>query len=182
MGRRDAVRLLLPLLDHAAPGVYQGALRGLGTLTETGFRPGEQAAVARELVTRLRPDLYLVVVAKKVLAGSAEALPGMRELVDRTSSPILRAAALSLLDPHKATDADTPHDLPLFVRHLDDTDRWVSMAAAAGLAHSVQETGTLPVDEERVRARLAVLASDPAGPVREAATEAIRVLEDHRNS
>ncbi|MGW3288590.1 HEAT repeat domain-containing protein [Streptomyces sp. NPDC001002] len=182
MGRWDAVWLLLPLLAHAAPGVSDGALRGLDALASTGFRPWERAAVARAVMARLDVNPVLVGVAARVLEGMRETLPGMRELVDRTPSPLVREAALSLLDPHNATDADTPHDLPLFVRHLDDTDRWVSRTAAKGLAHWVEETGTLPPDEERVRDRLTALASDDADPVREAATEALRVLDDHQNS
>ncbi|MFD3925360.1 HEAT repeat domain-containing protein [Streptomyces sp. NPDC058614] len=182
MGRWDAVWLLLPLLDHAAPRVYEGALRGLDAMADTGFRPWERAAVARALVTRLRPDLYLVGVAERVLTGLSEALPRLRELVDRTSSPIVRTTALSLLDPHKATDTGTSHDLPIFVRHLDDTNLSVRQAAAEGLAHWVEETGTLPPDEERLRDRLTAIASDSSDFVREAAAQALRALDDCRNN
>ncbi|MEU6676642.1 HEAT repeat domain-containing protein [Streptomyces sp. NPDC046925] len=182
MGRWDAVWLLLPLLDHAAAEVYEGALRGLDAMADTGFRPWERAAVARGLVARLGVAPTLVGVAERVLTGLAEALPGMRELVDRTTSPMVRAAALSLLDPHNATDAGTPHDLPLLVRHLDDGNLWVRQAAAEAIAHWVEETGTLPAGEERLRERLAALDSDPSAHVREAAAEALRALDDCRNT
>ncbi|ANS62386.1 hypothetical protein SLINC_0162 [Streptomyces lincolnensis] len=182
MGRWDAVWLLLPLLGHAEREVYGGALRGLDAMADTGFRPWERAAVARALVARLGVAPTLVGVAERVLAGLAEALPGVRELVDRTTSPLVRAAALSLLDPHNATDAGTPHDLPLFVRHLDDVDWWVRQAAAKGIAHWVEETGTLPPGEERLRDRLTALDADPIDSVREAAAEALRALDGCRNN
>ncbi|MEV0227529.1 HEAT repeat domain-containing protein [Streptomyces sp. NPDC050704] len=182
MGRWDAVWLLLPLLDHAAPEVYAGALRGLDAMADTEFRPWERAAVARALVARLHVAPTLVGVTERVLTGLAEALPGLRELVDRTTSPLVRTAALSLLDPHNATDAGTPHDLPLFVRHLDDVDTGVRQAAAKGIAHWVKETGTLPPDEERLRDRLTALDSDPFDYIREAAAEALRALDDCRNN
>ncbi|MGQ4388815.1 HEAT repeat domain-containing protein [Streptomyces sp. SAS_270] len=182
MGRWDAVWLLLPLLDHAAPEVYDGALRGLDAMADTGFRPWERAAVARALVARLGVATTLVWVAERVLVGLAEALPGLRELADQTTSPLVRAAALSLLDPHNATDAGTPHDLPLFVRHLDDVDTSVRQAAAEGIAHWVEETGTLPPGEERLRDRLTALDSDPFESVRQAAAEALRALDGCRNN
>jgi HEAT repeat protein len=181
-GRWDAVWLLLPLLDHAAREVYEGALRGLDAMADTGFRPWERAAVARALVARLEAAPTLVGVAERVLTGLAEALPGLRELVDRTTSPLVRAAALSLLDPHNATDAGTPHDLPLFVRHLDDVDTSVHQAAARGITHWVGETGKLPPGEERLRDRLTALGSAPAASVREAAAETLRALDDCRNN
>ncbi|MYT10649.1 MULTISPECIES: HEAT repeat domain-containing protein [Streptomyces] len=178
MGRWDAVWLLLPLLDHARPEVYEGALRGLDALADAGFRPWERAAVARRLVARLGLNSTLVGVAERVLTGLTEALPGLRKLVDRTTSPMVRAAALALLDPHNATDAGTPHDLPLFVRHLDDENTWVRKTAAEGIAHWVEETGTLPPGEERLRDRLTALDSDPSEFVREAAAQALRALDD----
>jgi HEAT repeat protein len=181
-GRWDAVWLLLPLLDHAAREVYEGALRGLDAIADTGFRPWERAAVARALVARLAAAPTLVGVAERVLTGLTEALPGLRELVDRTTSPLVRAAALSLLDPHNATDAGTPHDLPLFVRHLDDVDTSVHQAAARGITHWVGETGKLPPGEERLRDRLTALGSAPAASVREAAAETLRALDDCRNN
>ncbi|MFF7936687.1 HEAT repeat domain-containing protein [Streptomyces sp. NPDC007940] len=182
MGRWDAVWLLLPLLDHAAPDVYEGAVRGLDAMAGTGFRPWERGAVARALVAGLGANRTLVGVAERVLAGLAEALPGLRELVDRTTSPMVRAAALSLLEPRNATDAGTPHDLPLFVRHLDDEDWWVRKAAAEGIAHWVEETGMLPPGEERLRDRLAALESAPFASVREAAAETLRALDGCRSS
>ncbi|MEV7342247.1 HEAT repeat domain-containing protein [Streptomyces sp. NPDC093544] len=182
VGRWDAVWLLLPLLDHAAPDVYEGALRGLDAMADTGFRPWERAAVARALVARLDVNPILVGVAERVLTGLTEALPGLRELVDRTSSSLVRAAALSLLDPHNATDAGTPHDLPLFVGHLGDANTWVRQAAAEGIAHWVEETGTLPPDEEQLRDRLTALGSDPFDSVREAAAKTLRALDDCRNN
>ncbi|OPG03664.1 hypothetical protein B1R27_27985 [Streptomyces sp. GKU 895] len=181
LGSWDAVWLLLPLLDHAAPKVYEGALRGLDTLADTGFRPWERAAVARALVPRLDTRPILVGVAERVLTGLAEALPGLRQLVDRTASPLVRAAALSLLDPHLATDAHTVDDLPLFVRHLDDADGWVRRTAARGIAHWVKETHTIPPGAERLRDLLTALEPDPAGFVREAAAEALRALDDCQN-
>lgn len=182
MGRWDAVWLLLPLLDHAEPEVYDGALSGLDAMADTGFRPWERAAVARALVARLGIGGPLVLVAARVLTGLAEALPGLRELVDRTTtSPLARAAALALLDPHNATDAGTPHDLPVFVRHLDDADWWVRRAAAEGIAHWVEVTGTLPAGEERLRERLIALDSDPFECVREAAAATLSALDDCRN-
>ncbi|MES5823087.1 HEAT repeat domain-containing protein [Streptomyces sp. RG80] len=181
IGRWDAVWLLLPLLDHAANEVYEGALRGLDAMADTGFRPWERAAVAQALVARLGTGPTLVGVAESVLSGLAEALPGLRELVDRTTFPRVRAAALSLLDPRNATDAGTPHDLPFFVRHLDDVDNWVRRAAVEGIAHWVEETGMLPPGEERLRERLAALGSDPSDVVREAVAETLRVLDDCRN-
>ncbi|MFJ6086821.1 HEAT repeat domain-containing protein [Streptomyces sp. NPDC092369] len=182
MGRWDAVWLLLPLLDHAAPGVYAGALHGLDAMAKTGFRPWERAAVARALVTRLDIEPVLTGVTERVLTGLSEALPGLRELVDRTPSPLVRATALSLLDPHNATDTGTPHDLPIFVRHLDDTNGSVCQAAAEGLAHWVEETGTLPPDEEYVRDRLTAMASDSSEFVRGTAAKALRALDDCRNN
>ncbi|WP_053846586.1 HEAT repeat domain-containing protein [Streptomyces sp. NRRL B-24085] len=182
MGRWDAVWLLLPLLNHAEPEVYEGALRGLDAMADTGFRPWERAAVARAVVARLDVRPTLVGVAERVLTGLPEALPGLRELVDRAPSPLVRSAALSLLDPHNATDADTRHDLPLFVRHLDDVDMWVRKVAAEGIAHWVEETGTLPPGEEHLRDRLTALDADPSDFVREAAAEALRALDRCRNS
>ncbi|GAA1933593.1 hypothetical protein GCM10009837_69280 [Streptomyces durmitorensis] len=182
MGRWDAVWLLVPLLGHSAPGVYEGALRGLDAMADTGFRPWERAAVARALVARLGVDATLVGVAERVLTGLAEALPGLRELVDRTTSPLVRAAALSLLDPHNAMDTGTPHDLPLFVRHLDDVDMWVRQAAVEGIAHWAEVTGTLPPGEERLRDQLTALDSDPSDSVRGAAAEALRALDGCRNN
>lgn len=176
MGKWDAVWLLLPLLGHTGPGVYEGALRGLDALADTGFRPWERAAVARALVASLGVKATLFGVAERVLTGLAEALPGLRELVDRAPSPLVRATALSLLDPRNATDAGTPHDLPIFVRYLDDEHAWVRQAAVEGIAHWVEETGTLPPGEERLRDRLTALGSDPYGPVRDAAVETLRVL------
>jgi len=176
------VWLLLPLLDHAAPEVYEGALRGLDAMADTGFRPWERSAVARALVARLGVHPVLVGVTERVLTGLPEALPGLRELVDRTTSRMVRAAALSLLDPRNATDAGTPHDLPLFVRHLNDVDWWVRQAAAVGIGHWVEETGTLPPDEERLRERLTALDSDRFDSVREAAAETLRVLDNCRNN
>ncbi|HET6857753.1 MAG TPA: HEAT repeat domain-containing protein [Streptomyces sp.] len=180
-GRWDAVWLLLPLLEHAPPEVCVGALRGLDAMARTGFRPWERAAVARTLVARLDVDPVMVGVAERVLTGLAEALPGVRELVDRTPSPLVRAAALSLLDPHNATDAGTPHDLPLFVRHLDDGDPWVRRVAVKGIGHWVEETGTLPPGVERLRDRLTALNSDPSALLRKAAAEALRALDDCRS-
>lgn len=181
MGRWDAVWLLLPLMDHAAPEVYGGVVRGLDAMADSGFRPWERAAVARAMVARLGVDATLVGVAARVLTGLAEALPGLRELVDRTTSPLVRAAALSLLDPHNATDVGTPHDLPLFARHLDDGHAWVRQAAAEGIAHWVEQTGTCPTGEERLRERLTALESDPFDSVREAAAETLRALDACRN-
>ncbi|MCW8382190.1 HEAT repeat domain-containing protein [Streptomyces justiciae] len=181
LGRWDAVWLLLPLLGHAAPEVYEGALRGLDALADTGFRPWERAAVARALVPRLDARPTLVGVAERVLTGLPEALPGLRQLVDRTASPLVRAAALSLLNPRLATDAGTPHDLPLFARHLDDVDGWVRRAAAQGIAHWMKETGLFPPGKERLRDRLTALESDPSDAVREAAAEAVRALDDCQN-
>ncbi|MGW6055341.1 HEAT repeat domain-containing protein [Streptomyces sp. NPDC055189] len=182
LGRWDGVWLLLPLLEHAEPGAYEGALRGLDAMADRGFRPWERAAVARALVARLGVDAPLALVAARVLTGLAEALPGLRELVDQTTSPLMRAAALSLLDPHNATDAGTPHDLPLFVRHLDDVDMWVRRAAAEAIAHWVAERGTLPTDAERLHDRLTALASDPFDAVREAAAHTLRALEEGRTN
>jgi len=181
LGRWDAVWLLLPLLDHAAPEAYEGALRGLDALADTGFRPWERAAVARALVPRLDTRPILVGVAERVLTGLRQALPGLRQLVDRTASPLVRTTALSLLDPHLATDAHTADDLPLFVRHLDDADGWARRAAVQGIAHWVKETHTIPPGAERLRGLLTTLESDPADFVREAAAEALRALDDCRN-
>ncbi|MEU6002031.1 HEAT repeat domain-containing protein [Streptomyces sp. NPDC047197] len=182
VGRWDAVWLLLPLLEHPASEVYEGALRGLDAMASTGFRPWERAAVARALVARLGVDPALAGVAARVLKGLVEALPGLRELVDRTTSAYVRAEVLSLLDPHNATDADTPHDLPLFVRHLDDEHAWVRQAAAEGVAHWVEEGGTLPPGQERLRERLTALDLDPFDYVREAAAKALRALDAGRNN
>ncbi|MGW5733097.1 MULTISPECIES: HEAT repeat domain-containing protein [Streptomyces] len=181
VGRWDAVWLLLPLLDHAAPEVYEGALRGLDAMADTGFRPWERTAVARALVDRLGRDATLVLVTARVLTGLAEALPGLRKLVDQTPSSSVRSAALELLDPHNATDTGTPHDLPIFVRHLDDAHMWVRRVAAKGVAHWVGETGLRPSDEEQLRERLAALVADPSDYVREAAAEALRALDEVRH-
>ncbi len=136
MGRWDAVWLLLPLLGHAAPEVYGGGLGGLDSMAAARFRPGK----ARRSPGRWWPgrgaNTTLVGVAKRVLTGPAEALPGLRELADRT--PLVRAAALSLLDPHHVTDAGTPHVLPLFVRHLDDVSTGVRQVAAEAAARSAR--------------------------------------------
>ncbi|NNN30638.1 hypothetical protein HLK59_09720 [Streptomyces sp. S3(2020)] len=179
MGRWDAVWLLLPLLEHASPAVSEGALRGLDAMADTGFRPWERAAVARAVVARLGVNATLVGVAERVLAGLVEALPDLRKLADRTTSPLVRAAVLSLLDPHNATDAGTPHDLPLFVRHLDDADALVRQAAAEGITHWLEETGTFPPGQGRLRDRLTALGSDPFESVRKAAADTLRAL-DHR--
>ncbi|WP_435210560.1 hypothetical protein [Streptomyces sp. bgisy034] len=98
--------------------------------------------------------------------------------MDRTPSADVRAAALSLLDTHNATDEDTRHDLARSVRALDDPDETVRHQAAEGLAHWVVTTGVLPRDEQRLRARLTDLAANASqARTRAVADEALRALE-----
>ncbi|MFD4527328.1 HEAT repeat domain-containing protein [Streptomyces sp. NPDC058470] len=65
---------------------------------------------------------------------------------------------------------------------MDYATTWVRQAAAGGIAHWVEETGTLPPGEERLRDRLTALGSDPSDSVRDAAAETLRALDDCRNN
>ncbi|MFF8356530.1 HEAT repeat domain-containing protein [Streptomyces chartreusis] len=177
-GRWDAVWLLLPLLDDPDGVVRAGAVAGLDTLVADGLRFWERHSVARALVDHLAADPDTVWQTHNALIGLAEALPGLRRIVDRTPSADVRAAALSLLDTHNATDGDTEHDLARFVRALDDPDETVRHHAAEGLAHWVVTTGIRPRDEQRLRARLTALAAGASqAETRAVAEEALRALD-----
>ncbi|MGW1957697.1 HEAT repeat domain-containing protein [Streptomyces sp. NPDC001920] len=177
-GRWDAVWLLLPLLDHGDGEVRAGAVDALDTLVENGLRPWECRPVARALVAHLAADPNTTWRTHDALIGLAEALPLLRRTADRTPSPAVRAAALSLLDTDNAMDEDTERDLPRFVRALDDPDETVREHAAESLAHWLAATGKRPQDEERLRARLTALASDdPRAATRASAEEALGVLD-----
>ncbi|MGW4873046.1 HEAT repeat domain-containing protein [Streptomyces chartreusis] len=177
-GRWDAVWLLLPLLDDPDGVVRAGAVAGLDTLVADGLRFWERHSVARALVAHLTADPNTVWQTHNALIGLAEALPGLRRIVDRTPSADVRAAALSLLDTHNATDEETEHDLALFVRALDDPDETVRHHAAEGLAHWVVTTGVRPRDEQRLRARLTDLAADASqAETRAVVDEALRALD-----
>lgn len=177
-GRWDAVWLLLPLLDDPDGDVRAGAVKGLDALVAEGLRFWERPSVARALVAHLAADPATVGQTHNALIGLAEALPGLRRIVDRTPSADVRAAALSLLDTHNATDEDTEHDLARFVRALDDPDETVRHHAAEGLAHWVVTTGVLPQDEQRLRARLGDLAADASqAETRAVVDEALRALD-----
>ncbi|MFI6013248.1 HEAT repeat domain-containing protein [Streptomyces sp. NPDC051243] len=182
-GRWDAVRLLLPLLDDPDGHVRAGAVDGLDTLVEEGLRPWERRPVARALVAHLVADPNTTWQTHNALVGLAEALPALRQVVDRTPSPDVRAAALSLLDTDNATDEHTGQDLPRFVHALHDPDETVRHHAAQGLAHWLAATGRPPQDEDRLRARLAAIAAEsPREGTRAAAGEALRALEGCRPS
>ncbi|MFG1664203.1 HEAT repeat domain-containing protein [Streptomyces sp. Y7] len=182
-GRWDAVWLLLPLLDDPDGEVRAGAVDGLDILVAEGLRLWERHPVARALVAHLAADPNTVRQTHNALIGLAEALPGLRQIVDRTPSADVRAAALSLLDTHNATDADTGRDLPRFVHALDDPDEDVRHHAAEGLAHWLVTTGRPPRDEQRLRVRLTRLASDAsAAETRAVADEALRALDECRPS
>ncbi|SDO79112.1 HEAT repeat [Streptomyces sp. cf386] len=180
-GRWDAVWLLLPLLDDPDGDVRAGAVDGLDTLVDEGLRLWERRPVARALVAHLAADPNTVWQTHNALIGLAEALPDLRRTADRTPSPEVRAAALSLLDTDNATDENTAQDLPRFVRALDDPDETVRHHATEGLAHWLATTGRRPRDEERLRARLTVIASDVVDVsgerTRAAAEEALRALD-----
>ncbi|WP_210583608.1 HEAT repeat domain-containing protein [Streptomyces sp. GESEQ-35] len=133
-GRWDAVWLLLPLLDDLDGEVRASAVDGLDALVDDGLRPWERRSVARALVAHLAADPNTVWQTHNALIGLAEALPGLRQIVDRTPSPDVRAAALSLLDTDNATDGNTGQDLARFVHALDDPDETVRFHAAEGLA------------------------------------------------
>lgn len=186
-GRWDAVWLLLALLDDPDGDVRAGALDGLDTLVDEGLRPWERHPVAWALVAHLAADPNTIWQTHNALIGLAEALPDLRRTVDRTPSPEVRAAALSLLDPDNATDENTGQDLPRFVHALDDPDATVRHHATEGLAHWLAATGRRPQDEERLRARLTAIASealeasDVSGEgTRAAAEEALRALDGCR--
>ncbi|WP_217207024.1 HEAT repeat domain-containing protein [Streptomyces sp. AC550_RSS872] len=181
-GRWDAVWLLLPLLDDVDGEVRAGAVDGLDALVDDGLRPWERRSVAGALVAHLAADPTTVWKTHNALIGLAEALPGLRRIVDRTPTAEVRAAALSLLDTHNATDDDTGADLARFVHALDDPDETVRFHATEGLAHWLADTRTRPPDQERLRARLSALASDDSetAPARAAADEALRALDDRR--
>lgn len=187
-GRWDAVRLLLPLLEDADGDVRAGAVDGLESLVDEGLRPWERRSVSRALVAHLAADPNTIWQTHNALIGLAEALPGLRQIVDRTPSPDVRAAALSLLDTDNATDENTGQDLPRFVHALDDPDATVRYHAAQGLAHWLAATGRLPQDAERLRARLTAVAADSSAAsnasgerTRAAAEEALRALDECRN-
>lgn len=180
-GRWDAVWLLIPLLDDPDGDVRAGAVDGLEALVDEGLRLWERRPVVRALVDHLAADPDTVWQTHNALIGLAEALPGLRRTADRTPSAEVRAAALSLLDTHNATDEDTVHDLPRFVRALDDPHESVRFHATEGLAHWLAATGRLPKDAERLRARLTALATDDsAARTRAAADEALRALDGCR--
>ncbi|MFF5481968.1 HEAT repeat domain-containing protein [Streptomyces sp. NPDC012935] len=177
-GRWDAVWLLLPLLDDPDGDVRAGAVDGLGALVQQGLRFWERHAVAWALVAHLVADPNTVWQTHNALIGLAEALPDLRQTVDRTPSAEVRAAALSLLDTYNATDENTGQDLARFVHALDDPDETVRFHAAEGLAHWLVDTGNPPQDEERLRNRLTALASKAAeAETRAAADEALRALD-----
>ncbi|MER7378139.1 HEAT repeat domain-containing protein [Streptomyces lanatus] len=177
-GRWDAVWLLLQLLDDPDGDVRAGAVEGLDARVTDGLWLWERRSVARALVAHLAADPNTVWLTHDALIGLEEALPGLRRIVDRTPSAEVRAAALSLLDTHSATDEHTPQDLPRFVRALDDPDETVRHHAAEGLAHWLVTTGTRPGDELRLRARLTALASDASkADTRAVAEEALRALD-----
>lgn len=179
-GRWDAVWLLLPILDDPDADVRAGAVAGLGTLVDDGLRPWERRCVARALVAHLVADPNTVRQTHNALIGLAEALPGLRRTADRTPSADVRAAALSLLDTHNATDENTGDDLARFVHALDDPDETVRFHATEGLAHWLATAGRPPRDEERLRAQLAALASDSGAATRAVAEEALRALDGCR--
>ncbi|MGW6906238.1 HEAT repeat domain-containing protein [Streptomyces sp. NPDC054940] len=135
-GRWDAVWLLLPLLDDPDGDVRAGAVDGLDTLVDEGLRLWERRPVARALVAHLAADPNTVWQTHNALIGLAEALPDLRRTADRTPSPEVRAAALSLLDTDNATDENTAQDLPRFVHALDDPDETVRHHATEGLAQA----------------------------------------------
>ncbi|MFI9756590.1 HEAT repeat domain-containing protein [Streptomyces sp. NPDC051963] len=180
-GRWDAVWLLLPLLDDPDGDVRAGAVEGLEALVDDGLRPWERRSVARALVAHLAADPNTIRQTHNALIGLANALPGLRQIVDRTPSPDVRAAALSLLDTDNATDENTGQDLPRFVHALDDPDETVRFHAVEGLAHWLVATKRLPQNEEQLRARLTALASDTStAETRAAAEEALEVLDGCR--
>ncbi|GAA4079855.1 HEAT repeat domain-containing protein [Streptomyces shaanxiensis] len=186
-GRWDAVWLLLPLLDDPDRDVRAGAVDGLESLVDEGLRPWERRSVARALVDHLTADPNTTWQTHNALIGLAEALPGLRQIVDRTPSPEVRAAALSLLDTDNATDENTGQDLPRFVHALDDPFETVRYHAAQGLAHWLTATGRLPQDAGRLRARLTAIAEDSSAAsdasgerTRAAAEEALRALDGCR--
>jgi HEAT repeat protein len=177
-GRWDAVWVLLPLLDDPDGDVRAGAVAGLDALVQEGLRPWERHAVAEALVAHLVADPHTLWQTHNALIGLAEALPALRRTVDRTPSAEVRAAALSLLDTHNATDENTGADLARFLHALDDPDESVRFHAAEGLAHWLADTGTRPQDEGRLRARLTALAAEAAeAETRAAADEALRALD-----
>ncbi len=181
-GRWDAVWLLLPLLDDPDGEVRAGAVDGLDTLVDDGLRLWERRSVARALVAHLAADPDTVWETHNALIGLAEALPGLRRTADRTPSADVRAAALSLLDTHNATDDDTGTDLARFVHALDDPVATVRFHATEGLAHWLADTGTRPQADARLRARLTALASDDSESTatRAAAADALRALDECR--
>ncbi|WP_158751658.1 HEAT repeat domain-containing protein [Streptomyces bicolor] len=182
-GRWDAVWLLLPLLDDPDGDVRAGAVDGLDKLVDDGLRPWERRPVARALVSHLAADPNTTWQTHNALIGLAEALPALRRIVDRTPSPDVRAAALSLLDTDNATDEHTDQDLPRFVHALDDPDETVRHHATQGLAHWLAATARRPHDEQRLRTRLTAIASEAPGEgTRAAAVEALRALEACRPS
>ncbi|MCF1593025.1 HEAT repeat domain-containing protein [Streptomyces muensis] len=179
-GRWDAVWLLLPLLDDPDGEVRVGAVDGLDARVDGGLRPWERRSVAEALVAHLAADPTTLWKTHNALIGLTEALPGLRHTADRTPSADVRAAALSLLDPHNVTDDDTGADLGRFVHALDHPDQTVRFHATEGLAHWLAYTGTPPRDETRLRTRLTALASDDSetAPTRAAADDALRALDE----
>ncbi|MER6345055.1 HEAT repeat domain-containing protein [Streptomyces sp. NPDC001595] len=172
-GGWDAVWLLLPLLDDAAPVLRTGAVDALGVLVERGLRLWERHVVGWALTAHLRSghDTWRT---RNALYGLDQALPGVRRLADGASDGEVRAAALSLLD----ADGDTTHqDLRRFVRGLDDPYEAVRYEAATGLLAWVESTDGLAPEGALARERLARLASGDGSPrVRGAATDVLEAL------
>ncbi|MFJ5265133.1 HEAT repeat domain-containing protein [Streptomyces sp. NPDC088387] len=177
---RDAVGLLLPLLDHTEAEVRKGAVQGLEALVKSGLQPWERGAVAQALVANLATDKDVGWSTHAALWSLVEALPGVRQVVDEHPDVFVLLVALRLLDPHNVTDDDTPHDLARFVRSMDHPDSRIRNSATKGLAHWLEVTGTLPPDEDGLRERLAALSSDEVYYVRNAAAEALQALDGLR--
>jgi hypothetical protein len=139
-----------------------GELRGMGEIAgqalmqvlETGTTSDERRAAAR-LLGRL---------------GVAEALPLLRDVVERDTDVLLRRAAASGM-----RQLQTPEAIPVMERILAQPaeDRYVRLSAAAGLAQSGRAagvTGLVNIFEES--------AADGRG--REMAFRALAGLEDDR--
>ncbi|MFF8190575.1 hypothetical protein ACF05L_06740 [Streptomyces bobili] len=177
-GAWDAVRQLLPLLDHTDAEPRAGAVDGLGSPADGWLRLWERHPVAWALTAHPAAGGDDVWRPRNALAGLTRDLPAVRPLARRADSGKVRAAALSLVDADDPSDGRAHGDVRRFVEARDDPHEAVRYHAALGLTRRTAAGGELPPGSGGgVRDGLTLLgAADPSQRLRQAVTEALEAL------
>ncbi|TNY37812.1 HEAT repeat domain-containing protein [Thermomonospora catenispora] len=169
LGDRHAAATLAALAHDPDLTVRYGAMDGMALLGDRRRPRRERRMITEVLLDRLTGDPALVWFARNALAHYPEALPRLRRLTATTTSHQVRAAALSLLEPH---------DVDYFLAHLNDPVPAVRHQALYGLLRCVRTHGDLPPNaRDGAVGVLTDLARDDDAPhVREAARTVLEAL------